>query len=182
VQPDPPLQLVVIWVHEGATNHLQVEGPQQMKKPLQSLTPVTPVQAIPILVQHKQVAPPQLQVSSPQASLVRASYCSLAFHLPDGTVRSHNVWGQEQQTSQQGQAQNVHLHPKIFCSLHAPQVLVEEQQVVVVNPTVAVHVGPIILAFPGYALLLRFAGRNGGMSYTSSVGLVIHSWSISFHL
>ncbi len=44
-----------------------------------------------------------------------------------------------------------------------------------VNPRVAVHVGPITLAFPGYALLLRFAGRNGGMSYTSSVGLVIHS-------
>ena len=70
---------------------------------------------------------------------------------------------------QQGQAQNVHLHPKTFCTLQALQEVVEEQQVVVVTPQVAVRVGPITLAFPGYALLLRFAGRNGGMSYTSSV-------------
>ena len=75
--------------------------------------------------------------------------------------------GHEQQILQQGQAQKVHLHPKIFCSLQAPQTLVELQQVVVVNPTVAVHVGPITLAFPGYALLFRFLGRNGAMSYTS---------------
>ena len=175
-------QVLLTCVHAGATNHLLVVGPQQIKNPLQSVIPDIPVQANPTLVQHKQVAPPLLQVSAPQASLVRASYCSLAFHLPEGIVRSHTVQGQEQQMLQKGQLQKVHLHPKIFVSLHAPQEAVEEQQEVVVYPTVAVHVGPIILAFPGYALLLRFAGRNGGMSYTSSVGLVFHSWSISFHL
>jgi hypothetical protein len=161
-------------VHAGATNHLLVVGPQQIKNPLQSLIEAL-VQANPILVQHKQVGEPVTQVSLPQAHLVAASYCSLAFHLPEGIVRAHTVQGQEQQTLQKGHLQKVHLHPKTFCSLHAPQEAVEEQQVVVVIPRVAVHVGPITLAFPGYALLLRFAGRNGGMSYTSSVCLVFHS-------
>ena len=167
-------QLLVTCVQEGATNHLVVVGPQQMKKPLQSA--ILPVQAKPTLVQHKQVGEPVTQLSSPQASLVRASYCSLAFHLPEGIVRSHTVQGQEQQMQQKGQPQKLHLHPKHNgWQQHAAQVAVEEQQEVVVIPRVAVHVGPIILAFPGYALLLRFAGRNGGMSYTSSVGLVFHS-------
>ncbi len=145
-----------------------------MKKPLQSV--ILLVQAKPTLVQHKQVGEPVTQLSSPQAHLVAASYCSLAFHLPEGIVRSFTVQLQEQQTLQQGQAQKLHLHPKHNgWQQHAAQEAVEEQQEVVVNPRVAVHVGPITLAFPGYALLLRFAGRNGGMSYTSSVGLVIHS-------
>jgi hypothetical protein len=128
-------------------------------------------------MQHKQLGALQLQVSGPQASLLRASYCSLAFHLPEGTVRSHTVSTQAQTMQQQGHLQKSHLHPKHNVGpVHAPQeAVVVNPTLLVVNPTVAVHVGPITLAFPGYALLLRFAGRNGAMSYTSSVGIVIHS-------
>lgn len=43
----------------------------------------------------------------------------------------------------------------------------EEKQVVVLIPNVACTVGPITLAFPGYALLFKFAGRNGAIIYTS---------------
>lgn len=168
-------------VQQGETNHLLVDGPQQMKNPLLSTDVV--VQANPTLVQHKQVGGLQLQESLPQASLVRASYCSLAFHLPEGIVRSHIVSVQEQQILQKGHLQKVHLHPKSNeLSVHAEQLSVEVQQVVVEAQQVAVFVGPITLAFPGYNLLLRFAGRNGGMSYTSSVCLVFHSWSISFQI
>jgi hypothetical protein len=134
-------------------------------------------------VQHKQTGEPVTQLVLPQAHLIAASYCSLAFHLPEGTVGVFIVQEQQQQILQQGHAHPPpYLHPKLKTTLTpAEHTFVEVQQEVVVNPTVAVHVGPITLAFPGYALLLRFAGRNGGMSYTSSVGLVIHSWSISFH-
>ena len=162
-----------ISVHDGATNHLLVDGPQQMKNPLKSV-PV-PLQ-LPQQAEQNPVAAVLLQESSPQASLVRASYCSLAFHLPEGIVRSHIVQEQQQQQWQNGQEAALHLQPKLRVSVHAPHTCeTQTQQVVVVNPRVAVRVGPITLAFPGYALLLRFAGRNGGMSYTSSVGLVIHS-------
>jgi hypothetical protein len=150
-------------VQEGAINHLVVEGPQQMKKPLQSLIPVTPTHLVPTLVQHKHVADPAEHEGDPHAFLVAASYCSDLLHIPEGTDGVNTVQEQEQQIQQHGQAQNVHLHPKIFCSLHASEAGVEEQQVVVVYPTVVSTVGPITLAFPGYALLLRFAGRNGGM-------------------
>jgi hypothetical protein len=127
-------------------------------------------------VQHKQVGAPELQVSGPHASLLRASYCSLVFHIPEGTVRVHTVHGQQQQILQQGQAQKSNLHPKHNVGpVQAPQVLVEEQQLVVVNPIVACLVGPITPAFPGYSLLFKFVGLNGAMSYTFFIGIVIHS-------
>jgi hypothetical protein len=99
-------------------------------------------------------------------------------------VRAHTVKGQQQQHGQQEQELGKHLQPSVYvrhCDPHKVQLHV--QQVVVVIPTVAVHVGPITLALPGYALLLRFAGRNGGISYTSFVDTATtHSLSISFHL
>ncbi len=158
-------QVLDTWVQHGATNHLLVDGPQQIKKPLQSV--ILLVQANPILVQHKQVAAPAEDVSSPQASLVLASYCSEDFHIPEGTVRSHTVQRQEQQMLQQGHAQKKHLQPRRVWDAQEPHTFVELQQVVVDNPNVVVHVGPMILAFPGYALLLILVGLNGAMSYTS---------------
>jgi len=81
------LKFLLTSVQEGATNHLLVDGPQQIKKPLQSVIPVIPVQANPTFVQHKQVAAPAEDVMPvPQAFLVLASYCSEDFHLPEGTV------------------------------------------------------------------------------------------------
>ena len=44
----------------------------------------------------------------------------------------------------------------------------ELQQVVVLNPIVALTDGPTTLAFPGYALLLRFVGRKGAIYYYPS--------------
>lgn len=104
-----------------------------------------------------------------QAFLVEASYCSKELHIPDGTVEVHTVQGQEQQTSQQGHAHPPpYLHPSPNVTFtQVSQTFVELQQVVVVIPNVAVHVGPMILAFPGYALLLILVGRNGAISYTS---------------
>jgi hypothetical protein len=84
---------------------------------------------------------------------------------------------QEQQAQIIGQKQQVHLPPTVIGqkTQAVQQSTVEELQAVVVIPSEGTLVGPITLAFPGYALLLRFAGRNGGMSYTSSVGLIFHS-------
>ena len=162
-----PYQSVDTSAHAGATNHLLVEGPQQMKKPLQSVIAVAPMQASPTSVQDIRLEAPQLQVLSPQAHLVAASYCSLAFHIPEGIVRLHTVHGQQQQILQHGHAQPPpYLHPKLrVIFAQAPQETVEEQQVVVVYPTVAATVGPITFAFPGYALLLRFVGRKGAIIF-----------------
>jgi hypothetical protein len=97
-------------VQEGATNHLHVDGPQQIKKPLQSVT--FPIDVIPIFVQDKQVGALQSQLLAPQASLFFASNCSVNFHLPVGTVLVHKVSLHEQQISQQGHAQKLQRHPK----------------------------------------------------------------------
>jgi ABC-type phosphate/phosphonate transport system permease subunit len=68
-----------------------VDGPQQMKNPLQSL--IAPeVQVNPTLVQHRQVAAPQLQVLiAGHLSRVLEQYCSLVLYIPEGIVRVHNV-------------------------------------------------------------------------------------------
>lgn len=96
-------QHLITWVQDGATNHLFVNGPQQIKKPLQSTHAALRL-VDPTPVQHKQIAAPAEDVmSDPQADLVDASYCSKELHIPDGTVGVHTVQGQEQQTLQQGQ-------------------------------------------------------------------------------
>jgi hypothetical protein len=64
---------------------------------------------------------------------------------------------------QQGQAQKVHLQPKIFVTTHAPQEGVEEQQVVLLVVQDGHVVGPITFALPGYNLLFRLLGLNGGI-------------------
>jgi hypothetical protein len=72
-----------------------------MKNPLQS--EITVVQANPTLVQHRQVAAPQLQLLGPHLSRVLEQYCSLVLYIPEGVVRVHNVSVQEQQMQQKGQ-------------------------------------------------------------------------------
>lgn len=142
------------------------DGPQHIKKPKQSTHGA--LRQLPTLVQHNKTVLPVVQVLLPQASRVLASYASEALHIPEGTVLVHTVQEQQQQMLQKGQQQKVFLHPNILQGpAAAPQVGVDVQQKVVLIPIVAVHVGPIIPAFPGYALLLRFAGRNGAIIYTS---------------
>lgn len=128
-----------------------------------------PTQENPTFVQHRQVAGALLHELSPHASLILASYCCVSLYIPPGVVLVHTVHGQEQQILQHGQWQQQHLQPKVAgTSTHAPKLAVELQQVVVLSPNVAVHVGPIIFALPGYALLFILLGRNGAIFCHSS--------------
>jgi hypothetical protein len=114
-------------------------------------------------VQHRQVAAPQLQVLGPHLSRVLEQYCSLVLYIPEGIVRVHNVSVQEQQMQQKGQAQQRNLQPKEPVETHAPQEGVEEQQVVLLTVQDGHVVGPITFALPGYNLLFRLLGLNGGI-------------------
>jgi hypothetical protein len=65
---------------------------------------------------------------------------------------------------QKGQRQQVHLQPKeSVVETHAPQEGVEEQQVVLLVVQDGHVVGPITFALPGYNLLFRLLGLNGGI-------------------